>query len=304
MDDLRGVDPAGYDLAVRDAAMDYLEMLAEQSGGTVTRDQLEHFTFDGRQIKLVDHSRGIRNPAELLATLTVIHNPHGPYDDHVADGFLSYSISTAGWQQGDNRKLHAAYERRLPIIVLQKLRPNVYVPSSPAYLVDEHPERGEYGQYLIAFGQVARSMDPASEIERRYARRMVRQRLHQPLFRAKVLEAYTGHCAICALKHLELLDAAHIVPDADVGGRAAVSNGLALCKIHHSAYDKDVLGIDSDFRVHIAEKVLHEVDGPMLRYGLQEFHGKGLMQLPHRSADQPSRDGLATRFDGFLRRSA
>ena len=304
MSDIGGTTGGEFDLDVRDAAMEYLEILAEQSGGVVTRDQLEHFTFEGRQIKLIDHSRGIRNPAELSATLSVIHNPLGPYDDQVADGFLNYSISTAGWRQGDNRKLHIAYERRLPIIVLQKLRANVYVPSSPAYVVDEHPERGEYGQYLIAFGEVARSMDPESEVEKRYARRMVRQRLHQPLFRAMVLEAYTRHCAICSLKHVELLDAAHIVPDADEHGRAAVSNGLSLCKIHHSAYDKDVLGIDADYRVHIADSVLEEVDGPMLRHGLQAFHGEPLRQLPTRTLDRPSRDALSERFDGFLRRSA
>ena len=295
---------AEFDLNVRDAAIEYLDILAEQSGGAVTRDQLEHFTFEGRQVKLIDQGRGIRNPAELPATLSVIHNPLGPYDDQVADGFLSYSISTAGWQQGDNRKLHTAYEGRLPIIVLQKLRPNVCVPSSPAYLVDEHPERGEYGQYLIAFGEAARSMDPESEVEKRYARRMVKNRLHQPLFRAMVLEAYARHCAICALKHVELLDAAHIVPDADEHGRAAVSNGLALCKIHHSAYDNDVLGIDADYRVHIAESVLEEVDGPMLRHGLQGFHGEPLRQLPSRTLDRPSREALSERFDGFLRRSA
>ena len=304
MSDIGGTTGGEFDLDVRDAAMEYLEILAEQSGGVVTRDQLEHFTFEGRQIKLIDHSRGIRNPAELSATLSVIHNPLGPYDDQVADGFLNYSISTAGWRQGDNRKLHIAYERRLPIIVLQKLRANVYVPSSPAYVVDEHPERGEYGQYLIAFGEAARSMDPESEVEKRYARRMVKNRLHQPLFRAMVLEAYARHCAICALKHVELLDAAHIVPDADEHGRAAVSNGLALCKIHHSAYDNDVLGIDADYRVHIAESVLEEVDGPMLRHGLQGFHGEPLRQLPSRTLDRPSREALSERFDGFLRRSA
>lgn len=304
MTDLSELAGGDFDLNVRDAAMEYVEILAEQSGGTVTRDQLEHFTVGGRQIKLIDQSRGIRNPAELAATISVVHNPLGPYDDQIADGFLSYSISTAGWRQGDNRKLHTAYQQRLPIIVLQKLRANVYVPSLPAYLVDEHPERGEYGQYLIAFGEVARSMDPDSEVERRYAKKMVRHRLHQPLFRAMVLEAYVRHCAICSLKHVELLDAAHIVPDSYERGRAAISNGLALCKIHHSAYDADVIGIDADYRIHIAESVMQEVDGPMLRHGLQDFHGELLRQLPSRTSDRPSKDALSTRFKGFLRRSA
>ena len=45
--------------------------------------------------------------------------------------------------------------------------------------------------------------------------RSVRQRLHQASFRERVLSAYSDHCALCQLKHRELLDAAHIVPDSE-----------------------------------------------------------------------------------------
>ena len=61
-------------------------------------------------------------------------------------------------------------------------------------------------------------------------------RLHQPVFRAQVLQAY-GACIICRLKHVDLLDAARILSDAD-GGQPVVTNGLAMCKIHHAAYDR------------------------------------------------------------------
>ena len=53
----------------------------------------------------------------------------------------------------------------------------------------------------------------ANELERRYATRQMIQRLHQGTFRERVLEAYREHCAICNLKHRELLDAAHIISD-------------------------------------------------------------------------------------------
>jgi putative restriction endonuclease len=58
-------------------------------------------------------------------------------------------------------------------------------------------------------------------------------------------------------------------------GLPEVPNGLALCKIHHSAYDVNILGVSPDYRVHIRSDVLREHDGPMLRWGLQEMDDEG-----------------------------
>lgn len=77
------------------------------------------------------------------------------------------------------------------------------------------------------------------------------------------------HC----LQHQELLDAAHIIPDKDEMGEPTVNNGIALCKIHHAAFDRNILGIRPDLVIETRVDVLNEADGPMLRYGLQEMHG-------------------------------
>ena len=133
---------------------------------------------------------------------------------------------------------------------------------------------------------------------REYATRAVLQRLHQQQFRRMVLTAYRDQCCICRLRHVELLDAAHILPDRHPKGEPIVTNGLGLCKIHHSAYDAHIIGIDPDARVHVREDVLHEEDGPMLRHGLQEVAGSRLV-LPRRDDLRPNRDFLAERFDRF-----
>jgi putative restriction endonuclease len=75
-------------------------------------------------------------------------------------------------------------------------------------------------------------------------------------------------------------------------------NGLALCRIHHGAYDLGILGIDPEYRVHLRQDVLDEHDGPMLRHGLQEMHG-GLIKLPRRLEHGPNQDYLAERFARF-----
>jgi hypothetical protein len=75
--------------------------------------------------------------------------------------------------------------------------------------------------------------------------------------------------------------------------------GLALCKIHHAAYDANVLGIRPDYVVQIHHRLLDEIDGPMLRHGLQGHHGQNLMRLPARRADRPDVDRLTHRYDQF-----
>jgi putative restriction endonuclease len=54
---------------------------------------------------------------------------------------------------------------------------------------------------------------PTTAIERRYALRAVKQRLHQASFREAVIAAYNGRCAVTGLPEPLLLDAAHIVAD-------------------------------------------------------------------------------------------
>lgn len=137
--------------------------------------------------------------------------------------------------------------------------------------------------------------------QRRYAETIVRTRLHQPIFRAQVLHAYAGSCTVCDLKHSELLDAAHIAPDADAAGVAHVSNGLAMCKIHHAAYDRSLMGITPNYEVRIDQELLDEVDGPMLRHGLQDMHGRRI-RLPSSRAARPDRDRLASRYELFASR--
>jgi putative restriction endonuclease len=113
-----------------------------------------------------------------------------------------------------------------------------------------------------------------------------------------VLAAYRERCCICRLKHVELLDAAHILEDRHPQGEPVVTNGLGMCKIHHSAYDAQIIGIDPDARVHVRDDILLEKDGPMLKHGLQEVAGTRLV-LPTRSELHPNRDFLAERFDRF-----
>jgi putative restriction endonuclease len=140
---------------------------------------------------------------------------------------------------------------------------------------------------------------PENALERRYALRVVKQRLHQASFREAVIAAYNGRCALSGLPEPLLLDAAHIVADKNEQlGHPVVPNGIPLPKIHHAAFDTHLIGIDPDYRLHVSERLLGRNDGPLLE-ALKRLEDAAIF-LPSRVKDRPDRDRLALRFERFV----
>jgi putative restriction endonuclease len=285
--------------SLRQAVMDWVGERAEANGGHLYREELLNFHHDGERLPVIDYSRGIRNPASFSSTLSIVSAADGPYDDTESDdGFLHYAYRKGDPWTGDNKKLRQAMTTGMPLILFRKEIANVYTPVFPVFVVDDEPQ---HRQFIIALDEAFRFIPNPRELtvpQREYAVRLAKQRLHQPAFRTRVLVAYETRCTICELKHGALLDAAHIVPDGHELGAPTVNNGLALCKIHHAAYDQNLLGVSPDYDVRINSELLAEIDGPMLKHGLQEMHGRHL-SLPRRRSDRPDRDHLAWRFANF-----
>ncbi|MFT3662550.1 MAG: hypothetical protein QM809_14580 [Gordonia sp. (in: high G+C Gram-positive bacteria)] len=83
------------------------------------------------------------------------------------------------------------------------------------------------------------------EIERRYAERVVRQRLHQPELRKMSLEHHGTACAYCGMDVPQIVEAAHLVADSE-GGAASVENTRPMCPNHHRAFDVGLLVWDGN----------------------------------------------------------
>ena len=283
------------DLEVREQVFSALESRLAAGSGYISSAELASFDVAGTPRRLIANSKGIWNPRDLEATLSVVSSADGPYaDEEISPGVWRYDYE-AGSIHGSNTKLRRAMDTSTPIILLRKIATGVYVPHFPVYVVADSPA-DRY--FTLAIDDVVRLRDPEEPDARRYAERVVKQRVHQPEFRGKVLLAYENRCAVCRLRHPELLDAAHILPDSHPLGKPVVTNGLSLCKIHHGAYDSNFLGIDPDYQVHINAELLLETDGPMLKHGLQEMHGVSI-SLPRRKRDTPSAAHLAVRFERF-----
>jgi len=197
---------------------------------------------------------------------------------------------------------------KIPLVYFHGVMPGRYVAVWPVYIVGDNPGQLTFTVAMddsMSVDMWERRLsgedipDPAEDVRRVYKTSALRVRLHQRAFRERVLDAYRLQCAVCRLKHPELLDAAHIIPDSDPEGEPVVQNGLSLCKLHHAAYDKQFIGIRPDYIVEIRHDLLEEVDGPMLQHGLKELHHQAI-QLPRNVHRHPDPDRLDSRFKKFL----
>lgn len=303
------MDPDDLDRRVRWAAFDFVGRLVDRHGDVVPYAPLiEGFQFEGQRVPLLG-PQGIFKPKVLPEVpLTIATAPPKPghpplYDDEIGDdGFLRYRYRGTDPQHWNNVGLRLAWQRQTPLIYLHGIVPGQYMVQWPVYIHNDDP--GSL-TFTVAMDdpQLLRPDLPEPVVDdarRAYVTRLVRQRVHQLAFRTRVLRAYRESCSVCRLAHSELLDAAHILSDVHPRGEPHVSNGLALCKLHHAAFDRNILGIRPDHVVQIRHDILDEIDGPMLRHGLQALHGLDLMVLPTRTNEKPNREYLSERYEEFL----
>lgn len=300
------VDREDYDELVRSSALAFLRVVQLRTGGPVRHEDVARFEVTGVRIPLMDIQRGIRKPRMLDAALSfrtvfAAAPDQRPYaDERGEDGYQRYKWRGTNPDHPENVALRRAMESELPLIWFQGIAPGLYLPVFPVWLVAEEYEQH---QFVVALdlGQLhmwgANRDAVVMELRRSYADRIVRERLHQPVFRAQVLEAYANRCALCRLRHRELLDAAHIRTDA-LGGEPVVTNGIAMCKIHHAAFDTLLMAIRPDYAIEVRRDVLAEEDGPTLRYALQGLHQQRI-ELPRQRTARPSRDLLEERYEQF-----
>ena len=291
------------DSRLRAAAMAWLRQRCTPENPVVRRDELLTFQFEGRTFPLIDNQLGIRKPQGMTAALSILttytsDGARAPYEDAVGPDWLLRYKFHSNPQHYTNVGLRVAFEHRVPLMWFFGIGQGLYLPFSPVWIVAIEME---HSQVAVALDEAQRHLlvdGPVSLIERRYSERITMQRLHQPVFRQRVIQAYETSCAMCHLRHRSLLDAAHIIPDRETRGVPAVSNGMALCKIHHAAYDQNILGVRPDHVIQVRADILEEIDGPMLKYGLQNMHDQRL-SLPRRRADRPNHDLLEERYERF-----
>ena len=289
------------DEQIRLAAFNWLRQQTDIHGDVMTRDFLRQgFVFEETIIPLVS-PQGIFKPRLMNYPLSITTITEGPYDDSFSkDGYVVYKYRGTDINQRDNVGLRECMKRNIPLIYLHSIIPGKYVPFWPVFIVNDDPSSLSFKVALDDFESVNREKGRVYETDARriYLTSTIRVRLHQRGFRERVLHAYRSQCALCNLRHLELLDAAHIIPDGEPESRPTVDNGLALCKLHHAAFDSFIIGITPDYKIEVRQDILDEKDGPMLQHGLKELNGNKIY-YPSKKIYRPNKEFLEIRFQRF-----
>lgn len=290
---------------IRLSAFEWLEKQTMIYGDVLPRDLLATgFNFKGERITLLG-PQGIWKPKVMTYPLSITSISNGPYSDsYTKEGFLKYNYRGTDPNHSDNTGLRSLISLRKPLIYFHSIIKGKYLATWPIFIIEDNRHDlvftvalDEMKSVKIDFEQVN---EDATYYRRSYLTSTIQTRVHQRSFRERVLLAYQNHCALCNLKHVELLDAAHIIADKEDIGDPIVSNGLALCKIHHAAFDNNFIGINPEFKIIIREDLLLETDGPMLKYGIQSLNNSKLI-LPNNKMDWPDRERLERRFLTFLK---
>ena len=296
------------DAIVRRAAFDWLaEQVARYDDVLPWSVLIRGFDFKGVRVPLVS-MQGIFKPRMCERPLSIRTAVDGPYDDRAGgEGRFLYAYRGTNPNHPDNAGLRELMRRRIPLVYFFGLLKGRYLAAWPVFIVEDNPgaliftiqlDDAAVLDFDVAAASVALSYEHGGDERRRYVTRELQVRLHQRSFRERVLRAYRSRCAVCRLRHHELLDAAHIVPDSEAGA-PRVPNGLALCKLHHAAFDKLFVGVRPDGVIEVRRDILEEEDGPMLLHGLKRLHQTRL-HAPRRIADRPDPDLLEIRYARFV----
>jgi putative restriction endonuclease len=295
------------DETVRAAAFEWLTQQVGIHGDVLPRQVLQKgFILEGQRIPLLS-PQGIFKPAVLPdMPLSILTSPHSPYDDGFSpDGLLQYKYQGTNPQYRDNVWLRTAMNRRAPLIYFHGIMPGKYIATWPVYVVSDNPKKHTFTIVVddVATVHIRPGEQPTQTVpdedamlsRRVYVTALARRRVHQQSFRLRVIAAYRAQCACCRLRHEELLDAAHIIPDSEPEGEPIVSNGISLCKLHHAAFDGFFIGISPEWVIEVRPDILRESDGPMLLHGLQGLNGTRIV-LPHAAKHRPKPELLEKRF--------
>ena len=123
--------------------------------------------------------------------------------------------------------------------------------------------------------------------------REIVERRGQPEFRAQLIAAYTGRCAVTGCDAVDALEASHIVPYCGPESNH-VSNGLLLRADIHTLFDLDLIGIDP-----LALTVALGSD--LRKTSYRDLQGKQLA-TPTDSAARPNNQALTERWKNFSTR--
>jgi putative restriction endonuclease len=221
-------------------------------------------------------------------TVAILHTGRHYADDLSDDGVIYHYPTTSRPAARDAAEVQAtknAITHHIPIFIVlpgteSKSRRSLklgwvcdFDDSNRQFLIlfgDEHPP---------SYSKAETATEPFQLVEeRRRKSSNVMVRIGQQRFRFHVMSRYGYKCAVCEIRHPQLLTAAHIRGKAE-NGTDDWRNGIPLCATHHDAFDSYLFGIDPDTQAVRCKPDINERD-----VGLQESKLNPFKNAPHADA--------------------
>lgn len=124
---------------------------------------------------------------------------------------------------------------------------------------------------------------------RRKAVRTIIQKVRQRNFARRVLTAYSFQCAFCSMQ-LDLIDAAHILPVEHDESTDLTSNGIALCALHHRAFDHAFVTFNDRYEMLVSKERIKRLETIGHDAGMKDFltRLKPMIAVPPTRSDCPN----------------
>jgi putative restriction endonuclease len=131
-------------------------------------------------------------------------------------------------------------------------------------------------------------------VERQTAVVSVKKKIRDNSFKSRILTSYSNKCAFCGVQ-LKLIDAAHIVP-VQHDGTDETSNGIALCALHHRAFDRNLVTFNGDYQIIYNQNQFDKLREIGLDGGADKFVDdlRAVIHLPPTVTDRPHVDYVNT----------
>ena len=237
-------------------------------------------------------------PQDHPDAITLLLGWHSGYEVFAAwdIGYHNGQDSSSPFAQIREEVLAQAHSRQFAVGT--RANGELVVAFRPEFLVDyaiNARSLHRTGEIADEFGLLNRieevGIDEIEAIENPERRKVVStiyRRYRAADFRRRVLGAYNHRCAMCGVQ-LNLLDAAHIMPVAADNSTDDTNNGVALCKLHHAAFDRNLVSFDESYRIEVSDSELQRLAGIQRGGGADDFRNmlKDALVLPGDRRDYP-----------------
>jgi putative restriction endonuclease len=303
---LRAIDMSGWQTLLMDASHPFgLRLFRNDEKGFDIRVYIWNCTHGGGSARAKDEYRVQLTPANVMPSavpagdITLLLGWHDGYGV-----FVSFDIAKHIGQASQSPSIQVKEET---LINAHRHAFSVYERHNGELAVAFRPEL--FVEYILnhtslhATGQVNKDLsllnildsltdekiESVVNTERKTVISQIARKYRENDFRRRVLGAYGHRCAMCAVQ-LELIDAAHIIPLAASNSTDETTNGIALCKLHHAAFDRNLISFDERYKIEVSEKETERLTNENRAGGLKEFkrHLKTAITLPIDKRDYPS----------------